>query len=71
VRIVQVHTISRLGRMFMARLHRRALACLGFWVGRLLDQRGEGPRVNPRPWQTESRRSKAQLEFGGLLGGSR
>jgi hypothetical protein len=25
-------TISRLGRMFMARPHRRALAFLGFWV---------------------------------------
>jgi hypothetical protein len=38
---LQVHTtVPRLSRMFMARLHRRALAFLGFWVGRLLNQRG-------------------------------
>jgi hypothetical protein len=48
VRIVKVHTISRLGRMFMARLHRRALAYLGFWVQRLLSQHGESAPRNRR-----------------------
>ena len=51
-----------LGRMFMARPHRRALACLGFWVRRLLQSaRRNRHRVNLRGCQTESRRSKGQV----------
>ena len=38
--IVRSQSFPGLGRMFMARPHRRALAFLGFWVRRLLGQRG-------------------------------
>ena len=63
--LVSANTIPRLGRMFMARLHRRALAFLGFWVQRLLSQRGESAPRNRRGWQTESRRSKAVIARDG------
>jgi hypothetical protein len=59
------HQNSRLDRMFMARLHRRALAFLGFWVRRLLSQRGESAPRDRRAWQTESRRSKAVIARDG------
>src|SRR5689334_5806944 len=45
VLLVSSATISRLGRMFMVRPYRRALAFLGFWVQRLLSQRGNRHRV--------------------------
>jgi hypothetical protein len=61
VLFVRTAPVPRLGRMFMARLHRRALAFLGFWVQRLLSQRGESAPRNRRRWQTESRRSKAVI----------
>ena len=59
--IVTSQSFPALGRMFMARPHRRALAFLGFWVQ-------QAPCGTPRiggdgrsPCTTESRRSKGGL----------
>ena len=61
-RICQDHEFPRHCRMFMAHLHRWALAFLGFWVRRLLrSARRNWHRVSLRACQTESRRSKGQV----------